>query len=333
MKLSRDRIKEIIGDMGRSRILVLGDIMLDRYIHGTVARISPEAPVPIVDVNREYVALGGAANVSANLRALGDSALTLGALGDDSAADQFRDKLKECGLTTDLALVDSSRQTTVKTRIIAETQQLARIDREDKHEIGGEVEGRIMSAYESVADDIKAVIISDYGKGVITRSLLEKIIPDARARGLFIAVDPKETHFMNYTDVSLITPNHHEASFAAGTRITNEETLQVVGCHLMDRLHLGALLITRGAEGMTLFERDGDSADHILTHFSTVAQKVFDVTGAGDTVIAAFVSAVAAGATLKESAIIANTAAGIVVGQLGAATVTLEELAEALSAP
>lgn len=319
--------------MGRSRILVLGDIMLDRYIHGTVARISPEAPVPIVDVNREYVALGGAANVSANLRALGDSALTLGALGDDSAADQFRDKLKECGLTADLALVDSSRQTTVKTRIIAETQQLARIDREDKHEIGGEVEGRIMSAYESVADDIKAVIISDYGKGVITRSLLEKIIPDARARGLFIAVDPKETHFMNYTDVSLITPNHHEASFAAGTRITNEETLQVVGCHLMDRLHLGALLITRGAEGMTLFERDGDSADHILTHFSTVAQKVFDVTGAGDTVIAAFVSAVAAGATLKESAIIANTAAGIVVGQLGAATVTLEELAEALSAP
>ncbi|MCH7878998.1 MAG: bifunctional hydroxymethylpyrimidine kinase/phosphomethylpyrimidine kinase, partial [candidate division Zixibacteria bacterium] len=287
----------------------------------------------IVDVNREYVALGGAANVSANLRALGDSALTLGALGDDSAADQFRDKLKECGLTADLALVDSSRQTTVKTRIIAETQQLARIDREDKHEIGGEVEGRIMSAYESVADDIKAVIISDYGKGVITRSLLEKIIPDARARGLFIAVDPKETHFMNYTDVSLITPNHHEASFAAGTRITNEETLQVVGCHLMDRLHLGALLITRGAEGMTLFESDGGSADHTLTHFSTVAQKVFDVTGAGDTVIAAFVSAVAAGATLKESAIIANTAAGIVVGQLGAATVTLEELAEALSAP
>lgn len=319
--------------MGRSRILVLGDIMLDRYIHGTVARISPEAPVPIVDVNREYVALGGAANVSANLRALGDSALTLGALGDDSAADQFRDKLKECGLAADLALVDSSRQTTVKTRIIAETQQLARIDREDKHEIGGEVEGRIMSAYESVADDIKAVIISDYGKGVITRSLLEKIIPDARARGLFIAVDPKETHFMNYTDVSLITPNHHEASFAAGTRITNEETLQVVGCHLMDRLHLGALLITRGAEGMTLFEPDGNSADHTLTHFSTVAQKVFDVTGAGDTVIAAFVSAVAAVATLKESAIIANTAAGIVVGQLGAATVTLEELAEALSAP
>ena len=183
------------------------------------------------------------------------------------------------------------------------------------------------------ADDIKAVIISDYGKGAITRSLLEKIIPDARARGLFIAVDPKETHFMNYTDVSLITPNHNEASSAAGTRITNEETLQVVGCHLMDRLHLGALLITRGAEGMTLFESDGGSADHTLTHFSTVAQKVFDVTGAGDTVIAAFVSAVAAGATLKESAIIANTAAGIVVGQLGAATVTLEELAEALSAP
>ncbi len=332
MKLTVDRIEEIIGNMGRSRILVLGDLMLDRYIHGTVARISPEAPVPVVDVSREYVALGGAANVSANLGALGDTALTLGALGDDSAADLFRDKLKECGLFSDLALVDLSRQTTVKTRIIAETQQVARVDREDSHEISDEVEGRILSAFESVADDLKAIIISDYGKGVITRSLLEKLIPAAKARGLFIAVDPKETHFMNYTDVSLITPNHHEASFAAGTRITNEETLQVVGYHLMDRLRLDSLLITRGAEGMTLFEPDGNGANHSLTHFPTVAQKVFDVTGAGDTVIAAFVSAVAAGATLKESAIIANTAAGLVVGQLGAATVTLEELSETLSA-
>lgn len=331
MKLSASRIKEITSEMGRSRILVLGDVMLDRYIHGTVRRISPEAPVPVVEVTREYVALGGAANVSANLRALGDTALTLGALGDDSAADLFRDKLKKGGMITDLMLVDSSRQTTVKTRIIAETQQLARVDREDCHEISGEVEGRIMSAFKSVADDLKAIIISDYGKGVITRSLLEKLIPEAKSRGLFIAVDPKETHFMNYTDVSLITPNHHEASFAAGTRITNDETLQVVGYHLMDRLRLGALLITRGAEGMTLFEPDGNGADQTLTHFPTVAQKVFDVTGAGDTVIASFVSAVSAGATLKEAAIIANTAAGLVVGQLGAATVTLEELAEALS--
>lgn len=333
MKLAKYRIEEIIESMGRSRILVLGDVMLDRYIHGTVSRISPEAPVPVVDVTREYVALGGAANVSANLGALGDSALTLGVLGNDSAAELFRDKLKEGRMSVDLALVDSSRQTTVKTRIIAETQQLARVDREDSHEISDEVEGRILSAFESVADDLKAIIISDYGKGVITRSLLKKLIPSAKARGLFIAVDPKETHFMNYTDVSLITPNHHEASFAAGTRITNEETLQVVGYHLMDRLRLDSLLITRGAEGMTLFEPDAKSGDHSLTHFPTVAQKVFDVTGAGDTVIAAFVSAIAAGATLKESAVIANTAAGIVVGQLGAATVTLEELSEALLAP
>ncbi len=330
MRLSQSRIQAITTQMGSARILVLGDIMIDRYLYGTVSRISPEAPVPVVDIQRETIALGGAANVAANIAALGETPLLVSVVGADSSAETFRQALANSEIASDMLIVDSSRQTTMKTRVIGESQQIVRADREDRHEIGGEIQGQVLKLVSSKLDSAKALIISDYGKGVLTKSLLKEVIALANSKGIFIAVDPKETHFMNYSDVSVITPNHHEASFAIGKRILNEEVLLEVGSELMTRLRLKSLLITRGKDGMTLFEADGSSSVHSHTNFPTVARRVFDVTGAGDTVIASFVSAVSAGATLKEATIISNCAAGITIGELGAATVSCEAIATEL---
>jgi len=316
--------------------------MIDRYLYGSVSRISPEAPVPVVDIQRETIALGGAANVAANIAALGDTPLLVSVVGDDPSAGMFKQRLSKSSIATDALITDTSRQTTMKTRVIGESQQIVRADREDRHEIDDAIETQVLQRVEALIDSVKALIISDYGKGVISKSLLQKVIPLAKSKGVFVAVDPKETHFMNYSDVSVITPNHHEASFAVGRRITGEDVLLEVGAELMERLRLESLLITRGKDGMTLFERpletaqaDTDSSKtasrpQIHTNFPTVAQRVFDVTGAGDTVISSFVSAVSAGATLKEATIIANCAAGVTVGELGAATVSREVLAAEL---
>ncbi|HSG99899.1 MAG TPA: D-glycero-beta-D-manno-heptose-7-phosphate kinase [candidate division Zixibacteria bacterium] len=330
MPLPENRIHQIMSRMGSNKTLILGDLMLDRYLYGEVQRISPEAPVPVVEVKKETFALGGAANVAANIRALGDTPLVVGVVGNDALAEVLRVNLRDNGVDPDHIVVDESRQTTVKTRVIGENQQVVRIDREDRHELSENVEASVLAAFTAVADEISALVISDYGKGVITKSLLGKLIPEARRRNIFVAVDPKETHFMSYTDVSIITPNHHEASFAAGIRITDESALQRAGGYLLKELHLESLLITRGKDGMTLFERRGSGGDFTMTHFPTFARKVFDVTGAGDTVIASFVSAVAAGASLKEATVISNCAAGVVVGELGAATVSHKRLTEEL---
>ncbi len=333
MRLTQPRIQGITEKIGSAKILVLGDVMIDRYLYGSVSRISPEAPVPVVDIQRETIALGGAANVAANIASLGDTPLLVSVVGVDSSADTFRQALASAGITGEALVVDASRQTTMKTRVIGESQQIVRADREDRHEISSEIEEQVLEYVSSTLDSVRALIISDYGKGVVTKSLLQEVISLANSKGVFIAVDPKETHFMNYSDVSVITPNHHEASFAVGRRIINEDVLLEVGAELMTRLCLKSLLITRGKDGMTLFESGAQSnpsettsASQIHTNFPTVARRVFDVTGAGDTVIASFVSAVSAGATLKEATIISNCAAGITIGELGAATVSREAL-------
>ena len=325
MPIKIDRISKISSNFGKATILILGDIMLDEYLYGAVTRISPEAPVPVVEINNEQVRLGGAANVANNIRSLGDEPYLVGVVGEDEASIKLSQLLKEKGISRDYLVNDSERPTTIKTRIIAHSQQVVRADREDTREITGDLEKRILDKFNMVADRIKAVIISDYGKGVITASLLEKIIPACRNKGIFVAVDPKETHFLNYKKVSLITPNHHEAGFAAGKRIKTDEDLNAVGKLLLDKLQTDSILITRGEKGMALFNANGE-----VDYFPTVAKKVFDVTGAGDTVIASFVSAVAAGATLKEAAVISNCAAGVVVGEIGTATVTLLQLVEEL---
>lgn len=277
--------------------------------------------MPVVNIAEEQLRLGGAANVANNIAALGDTPLLLGIVGNDDASIKLNQLLKRQNIPRDFLIDDDKRRTTIKTRIIAQSQQVVRADRENTDEISPEIERRILDRFNSAADKIKAVIISDYGKGVITESLLGKIIPVCRDKGIFVAVDPKEAHFFNYRKVSIVTPNHHEAGFVAGRRIITENDLSVVSKYLLEKLEAESLLITLGSKGMALFTAGGE-----IDYFPTVAQKVFDVTGAGDTVIASLVSAVAAGATLKEAAVISNCAAGIVVGEIGTATVTVEQL-------
>ncbi len=321
MPIKRHRISEICSQIGNSKVLILGDVMLDEYLYGKVDRISPEAPVPVVEISSTRMLLGGAANVAANVEALGDQPMLLGLVGDDDARSRLSELLGERGITSDLLVTDESRPTTIKTRILAHNQQVVRADREKRHELSPEIEKKVVDKFLSVADDCSAVIISDYGKGVITLSLLERIIDECLKRDIFLAVDPKETRFHNYKRVSLITPNHHEAGFASGRRINDMDDLLAVGADLMERLKTKAILITRGPDGMSLFQQDSEP-----THIPTFARQVYDVTGAGDTVIAAFVSAVVAGADLIESAIVANAGAGCTVAEIGTATVSVDQL-------
>ncbi|MBI5265799.1 MAG: D-glycero-beta-D-manno-heptose-7-phosphate kinase [candidate division Zixibacteria bacterium] len=314
-----------MSQIGRSRVLILGDVMLDEYLFGSVERISPEAPVPVVEIQSDKLLLGGAANVTANIRALDNEPILIGTVGDDDAAQRVRRLLAETRVSSDHLVVDKSRRTTIKTRIIAHNQQVVRADREDRRDLDREVEEEVYNRILKVIDSVQALVLSDYGKGVITLPLLERVIALCLQKGVFVAVDPKETRFLHYKKVSVITPNHHEAGFAAGRRIRSEEDLLAVGQTLLDKLEARSILITRGPEGMSLFQRDAGP-----THIPTFAREVYDVTGAGDTVIAAFVSAVCAGADLVEAAIVSNAAAGFTVRQIGTATITRDQLKEEL---
>jgi len=325
MPLKAHRVEEITARIGRSKVLVLGDIMLDEYLYGTVSRISPEAPVPVVEVKSTRLLLGGAANVAANIRALGDEPLLIGVVGRDEAAAKLASLLGDKQICRDFVVADTSRPTTMKTRIMAHNQQVVRADREERHDLDPAIEQQVLERFLSLLDSVAAVIISDYGKGVITPSLLEKVIAACLKKGIFLAVDPKETRFHNYRRVSLITPNHHEAGFAYGRRINSLDDLVEVGNGLLEKLEVEAILITRGAEGMSLFRRA-----QAPTHIPTFARHVYDVTGAGDTVIAACASAVSAGADLVEAAIFANAGAGCTVAEVGTATVTVEQLRKEL---
>lgn len=321
MHIVQSRIESIFSNLGKNSIIILGDVMMDRYLWGEVNRISPEAPVPVVEVREETLLLGGAANVAMNIRKLGDQPYLIGVIGNDLKSETFNILLGDNGIRSDSIIIDMDRPTTVKTRIIANNQQVVRADHESSHEIDPEIEEQIFAMVEARIDDAKGLIISDYGKGVITKSLLKKVISLCREKGVFVAVDPKDVNFKSYKQVSVITPNHHEAGFAYGKRIRNVDDLKEVGWGLLKILDAGSILITRGSEGMALFEK-GDR----LTFWPAVAQKVYDVTGAGDTVISTFVSAAAAGATLPEAAFISNQAAGMVVAELGTAQVEKDRL-------
>lgn len=325
-KISQESFERIFGNLGSHKIVILGDVMLDEYLWGNVSRISPEAPVPVVEILKETVKLGGAANVALNVQALGDQPILVGVVGEDKNGERVREILRENHLSGEGIFADHDRQTTIKTRIIAHSQQVVRADREKTDEIPLVLSERLFDYIQSRVKEIDGIIISDYGKGVINGGLLQKVIAPAKDNNLFIGVDPKETHFMSYKNVSLITPNHHEASFVYGKRIKDEQSLEEVGWGLLERLDVESLLITRGEKGMSLFERN-----HTLTHFPTVAKEVYDVTGAGDTVISVFACAKAAGASFKEAALLSNHAAGIAVGELGTAQVTRERLKEDLN--
>ncbi len=325
MPLKSHRVGEIIERIGSSKVLILGDVMLDEYLYGSVDRISPEAPVPVVEVSSTRLLVGGAANVAANIRALGDKPLLIGIIGQDEAATKLGSLLDDRRISRDFLVVDTSRPTTMKTRIMAHNQQVVRADREKRHDLEPAIEQKVLDRFLSLTDDIAAVIISDYGKGVVTLPLLEKVIATCLQKDIFLAVDPKETRFHNYRRVSLITPNHHEAGFAYGRRINNMEDLVEVGNGLLRKLEAEAILITRGSQGMSLFRKD-----QTPTHIRTFARHVYDVTGAGDTVIATYTSAVSAGADLVEAAIVANAGAGCTVAEVGTATVTVKQLRKEL---
>jgi rfaE bifunctional protein kinase chain/domain len=324
MTISRERGRAIIDALGGNDIAVIGDVMLDEYMWGTVERISPEAPVPVVSLTGQSSTPGGAANVAGNILGLGDRPMLIGVVGNDPSAAVLEWLLREKGIATDGLLYDTQRPTIVKTRIIAHSQQVVRADREKRGDIPRDLQDRAMELLTERRTALKGVIISDYGKGVITKALLKRLIDFCLKEDVFLAVDPKDTNFPRYRKVSLITPNHHEAGFAYGMRIVDEETLVKVGNGLLEKLEARSILITRGEKGMALFQ-----AGRAPIFIPTVARKVFDVTGAGDTVIASFVSAVAAGASLEEATVISNQAAGVVVGEVGTAVITKPALAEA----
>jgi len=312
---------------GSVRVLVVGDLILDQFIWGRVDRISPEAPVPVVRVADESFRLGGAANVVHNVRALGGRATACGVVGADATGRRLIRLLRE--INAGIAGVVSSRtvETTLKTRIVAHQQQVVRLDREQGAQQTARLVIRLSRYLARHAADFDVVVISDYGKGVVTPRLLDELAAAWRVHGFRLVIDPKRQNFPHYRGATVVTPNVAEASQASGVDIHDERSLRRAGAALLDRWQADAVLVTRSEQGMTLFKRQGG-----VSHFPTVARHVFDVTGAGDTVVATLALALGAGASLENAAVLANHAAGIVVGEVGTATVSLAALRADLKA-
>jgi rfaE bifunctional protein kinase chain/domain len=319
-------VGKLVQKFKKTTLLVVGDIMIDEFIWGTVSRISPEAPVPVVAVTHEDLLLGGAANVVHNVHTLGGRVFLAGLVGDDQMGEKIKELLAEQGIDRGGLVVEAGRPTTVKTRIIAHSQQVVRFDRESGKPISTQSQERLLGYIDTHWGKVDGVIIADYGKGLIIPDLMDFILNKKRVDGKLVAVDPKVNNFVFYTGATILTPNRYEAEAAAGKEIKDEESLMEVGKLLLERFASQAILITRGEEGMALFEREG-----AVIAVPTVAKEVYDVTGAGDTVISALTLALAAGSTFPEAAVLANYAAGIVVGKVGTATVTPEELKKAFA--
>jgi D-beta-D-heptose 7-phosphate kinase/D-beta-D-heptose 1-phosphate adenosyltransferase len=321
--LSKKRFREIIRRIRGKNIIVLGDLILDKYVWGRVGRISPEAPVPVVEVKTETLRLGGCANVAENLKSMGISPLCVGTLGRDHEAGELRRQFRKQRLSTAGFVVDTKKPTTVKTRVMAHHQQVVRIDREDDKGISPSVRRKVAARVSANLRRARAVIISDYGKGVIASGLVAQVVAAAGGR-TFIAVDPKPKHLTSYHGATLMTPNQKEAEELTRIRIEDNKSLMAAGRELIGIYGLSACLITLGEHGMALFDQRGR-----MTRIQAVASEVYDVTGAGDTVIGVFSAAVAGGASLLEAAMMANGAAGLVVREVGAASVTPAQLEKA----
>jgi D-glycero-beta-D-manno-heptose-7-phosphate kinase len=325
--LPRKRALEIIGNFPRAGVLVIGDVMVDHFIWGKVSRMSPEAPVPVVDVQKDSVLLGGCTNVLNSIYAMGARVFVTGVVGDDNIGSMLLDQLCQRKIETKGIIVEHGRPTTLKTRIVAHGQQVVRFDKESRIPIPPESVLKILDYVKSLRKKIGAIVISDYGKGVISRKLIEEIREILQDSEIYICLDPKQNDFSIYEGAYVITPNHHEAQRAAGIEITDENDILRLGETLINKYDFQALLITRGEEGMSLFERD---ARITHTFFPAQAKEVYDVTGAGDTAIGVLALGLAAKANLKEATCLANLAAGIVVGKVGTATVSKEELIKVL---
>jgi len=331
-------LRKIIGKFNKARILVIGDLILDEYIWGSVERISPEAPVPVLWANKRTFVPGGTANVANNIRSLGAQVSLLGVTGDDANSKILFAELKKRKINTNGIFIERKRHTTVKTRILAGHQQVVRVDWEHTHALPDELNAKILKYIEKNIGSFDAVIIEDYGKGVINVELLDKLVSLAKARKKIITVDPKEENFQYYRGVTAITPNRKELEnairnlkikdnnnrFKINTdKLFTDKDIDSAAQQIVRYLNLDSILVTLGEQGMKLLEKNGR-----LTHIPTQAQEVFDVSGAGDTVISSFTLALCAGASKLEAAHIANFAAGIVVGKLGTAVTSSRELLE-----
>ena len=321
--ITPQRAAELAASVAGRRVVVWGDVMLDEFVWGDVTRISPEAPVPVVDIGRESVRLGGAANVLANLVALGARASVIGIVGNDRAGERLLVALGEAGALNAAAglITDESRPTTTKTRIIAHNQLVVRADRERRAPADAATEGRLVAALTAALPGADAFVVSDYDKGAVTPGVLAEILPRAFELKIPVLVDPKIRNFDAYRPATVVTPNHHEALRLTNTEDDTDAGMAAAARLLRERLGCESVLITRGEHGMMLLERDAAPV-----YVQTVAREVYDVTGAGDTVIATLAAALAAGASLAEAAALANHAAGIVVGKLGTATASVDEL-------
>ena len=319
--LTKIRVTEILRTLRDRNVVVLGDVMLDEFVWGDVTRISPEAPVPVVDVRRESIHLGGAANVLANLIALGARGSVVGVVGNDEAGRRLRNGVRELGSeANDNLIIDDVRPSTIKTRIIAHSQLVVRADRESRTPVNSPIEDQIIARLKSILSEADAFVVSDYDKGVVTPRILGDILPFAYER-VPVLIDPKLRNFNFYRPATLVTPNHHEALRMSDSEDHSDDGSRHAATVIRRKLGCDAVLITRGDRGMMLLEADGEPV-----YVETAAREVYDVTGAGDTVIAALAAGLSAGTSMLEAATLANHAAGIVVGKVGTATATADEL-------
>lgn len=325
MTCSKKTLKSIINKFQKNKILIIGDLILDEYIWGTVHRISPEAPVPVVEVNKQSYSAGGASYVASLISYLGGKAVVVGVVGKDHFGNELTGLLNQLGIITDGVYEDDTRPTTLKTRVIAHRQQIVRIDNERQESISTNVINELLSYVKKHIKEMDAVIISDYSKGVLIPEFFNEVIKLSKSYKKLITVDPKPAYCLAYKGVSVITPNTAEAASSIGIPINDEKTLGIAGKKLLEKLKCDNVLITRGEAGMSLFKRNGK-----IIHIPTVAREVFDVSGAGDAVISSLTMAMASGANIEEAAHISNYAAGVEVGKLGTAKVTRKEVIDAI---
>ena len=320
-----DAAKRLLDRMAALRLMVIGDLMLDEYVWGTVDRISPEAPIPVVRVERVTTAPGGAANVVRNAAALGAQVRVVGVVGADEAGEMLLREMAALGADTESVHRCDDRPTTQKTRIIAQNQQMLRVDREGVAKVDDSLAGELLDCVRAHLSDCDAIILSDYDKGVICKGLVPRTIEAARERDVLVTSDPKPVNMELLAGSHVVCPNEHEAAFAVAMPISDEESLSEAAGALLKRFRADAVLITRGPRGMSLFAADGETQ-----YVPAAAEEVYDVTGAGDTVVASFTMALAAGASRRDAMELATVAAGNVVRKLGAATTSAEEILHSL---
>lgn len=325
IEISENRLDELRKGFEGRRIAVIGDMMLDGYYWGDVKRISPEAPVPVLEVEEEFFRFGGAANVALNIQMLGGTPIPVGVIGYDNYGTIFSSLIKENKIEDDYILVDDERPTTTKTRVIANNQHVVRIDKESKSYISSKIEEKLVVQLANLIDSLDGIILQDYNKGVLTSTLINKIISIANNKNILVTVDPKFDNFFDYKNVTVFKPNKKETEAVLGMKINSDEDISSAGERLLLELNSQYVLLTLGENGIAVFEKDGTEK-----RMPTKARKVADVSGAGDTVISTLTIALTAGANIYEASFLANYAAGVVCGEVGIVPIEKEKLFEAV---